>query len=502
MRARRIMGAGVAALMAALVLAPPAVAATSEELVGDALAQAFTLRASADQGGASLLHFYFGSYADAYLTTPPPAADGQASWYNFGIAETALFKPPEECTPEKNAKRIPEAVRFMRDWLSGQARGELVDTLRGRHVPAVPIPSLPCGGGRPPGFAQSRSPETDRIRSQAADDLLVSGVCRGEEACAEPLRAATGGVIQGGSFEASATDAPSQSSDAFVIGLGLGPVLHMGSARSTASTVADGDGLVTATATWTVANLCLMPTESGCGLEIDHIRQVARVVRSADGSVKERSASTVIAGVSGPTGQDEVTADQLGPGAPPIELGGFEGCNGCTVQVAFVPSTGGCGDPSSEFVADTGGIRLLARGDDRVALPVPIVGAAAGGGLMLGGVCASGRMSSVSFDVPDIPLPGVGSSPGSTIGIPPIPGGPGVPPSVIGPQLSPPRTVEHENVRFVLRSALAWRTAPYWGTVLAALVLLSGLGFVFRTSPVVAPVVRSLDRFARQFVRG
>ena len=139
------------------------------------------MRASADQGGASPLHFYFGSYADAYLTTPPPEADGQASWYNFGIAETALFKPPEECTPEKNAERVREGLEFVSDWLVGQlTSGEAFDTLLGGNIPAPPAPTLPCGGGRFPGFAQSRYPATSSIGPSAEDDLLASGACRGQ----------------------------------------------------------------------------------------------------------------------------------------------------------------------------------------------------------------------------------------------------------------------------------------------------------------------------------
>ena len=491
-----------AALAVSMLLAAAAPAHAQKELVGEAVAQAFTLRASADQGGASPLHFYFGSYADAFLSTPPAEADGQASWYNLGISETAIFKPPEECTPEKNAERVREGLEFVAGWLTNQiTSGELVDTLTGGNIPAPPAPTLPCGGGRFPGFAQSRYPATSSIGPSAEDDLLASGACRGNAACIEAVRAATAGMIDGGSFTASATEAPSQSSDAMVLGLNVPEVLRIGVARSKASTVLGENGRVTSTAEWSIAGLCLAPGADGCALEIEQIRKTAVVVRTADGKAVERSAETVITGVRGGGQNQDVTAADLGPGSPGIDLTDIQGCNGCVLRLQPVAATQGCGDPASELVADAGGLLLFARGDGQLTLPIPIAGNAAGGGLMLGGACASGRVSSVELggtgggDLGGLP------GGGSVVG-PPIGGGPGGVPTIVGPHLSPPRVVQRSVVRFELRSAPAWRTAPYWASVLGALLLLTVLGYAYRTTPLVAPFARRIDRFARQFVRG
>ncbi|MGH2795307.1 MAG: hypothetical protein ACRDKG_13505 [Actinomycetota bacterium] len=494
---------GSAAVLAIAMVAAAALPAHAEkELVGEATAQAFTLRASADQGGASPLHFYFGSYADAFLSTPPSEADGQASWYNLGISETALFKPPEECTPEKNAERVREGLQFVAGWLLDQiTSGELVDTLTSGNIPAPPAPTLPCGGGRFPGFAQSRYPATSSIGPSAQDDLLASGACRGNTTCIEAVRAATAGIVDGGSFMATATDAPSQSSDAIVVGLNVPNVLRIGLARSKASTVLGEDGRVTSIAAWSVSGLCLAPSTDGCALEIEQIRKTATIVRTADGTIVDRSAETVITGVRGAGQNQDVTAADLGPDAPGIDLSDIQGCAGCVIRLQPVTATQGCGDPASDLVADAGGLLLFARGDGQLTLPIPIAGNAAGGGIMLGGACASGRVSSVELggsgggDLGG--LPGGGS-----VVTPPITGGPGGAPTVVGPLLSPPRVVQRPVVRYELRSAPAWRTAPYWASVLGALLLLTIFGYVYRASPLVAPIAAKVDRFARQFLRG
>jgi hypothetical protein len=501
--AKRIGAAITIAFLFVSAIGGAASAEINEELVGEAVAQAFTLRASADQGGASPLHFYFGSYADAYLTTPPPEADGQASWYNFGIAETALFKPPEECTPEKNAERVQEGLAFVSDWLVGQVTsGDALDTLLEGNIPAPPAPTLPCGGGRFPGFAQSRYPATSSIGPSAEDDLFASGACRGQAACLEAVKAATGGIVEGGSFRASATDAPSQSSDAIVVGLKVADILHIRTARSTASTILEKDGRIVSTATWSLGDVCFLPGSEGCALAIEQVRKTATVIRSLDGKIVKRDAQTVIVGVYGAGAAEEVTAGDLGPGLPAVDLGNFDGCVGCVIQLQAVAATAGCGDPASELVADAGGLRLFARGNGELTLPIPIAGNAAGGGLMLGGACASGRVSSVDLSGPGSEDGGDGGSPGTSIVVPPV-AGPTVGGSmIVGPLLSPPRVVQRQVVRYVLRQAPAWRTAPYWGSALGALILLIALGIVFRRTTVVAPVARRVDRFARQFVRG
>lgn len=500
---KRVLAALAIAFLLVSAVGGTASAAANEDLVGEAVAQAFTLRASADQGGASPLHFYFGSYADAYLTTPPPEADGQASWYNFGIAETALFKPPEECTPEKNAERVQEGLQFVSDWLVRQlTKGEALDTLLGGNIPAPPAPTLPCGGGRFPGFAQSRYPATSSIGPSAEDDLLASGACQGQAACLDAVKTATGGIIEGGSFRASATDAPSQSSDAIVVGLHVADLVHIAAAQSTASTILSKDGRIVSEATWSLGGVCFLPGPEGCALTIEQVRKTATVVRSPDGKVSKRDAETVIVGVHGSGAAQDVTASDLGPGLPAVDLGNFDGCAGCVIQLEAVAATAGCGDPASELVADAGGLRLFARGNGELTLPVPIAGNAAGGGLMLGGACASGRVSAVDLGGQGSGTGGDGDSPGSTVVVPPIAGPPLGGSIIVGPLLSPPRVVQRQIVRYALRTAPAWRTARYWGSALGALILIVALGIVFRRTPLVAPVARRVDRFARQFVRG
>jgi hypothetical protein len=105
----------------------------------------------------------------------------------------------------------------------------------------------------------------------------------------------------------------------------------------------------------------------------------------------------------------------------------------------------------------------------------------------------------VSFDIPN-GGGSLGATPGRTSVIPGV--GTGLPPTIVGPQLSPPRVVRKTITRYELRGAPAWRTAPYWASTLGALLLLGALGFVFRRSRVVAPVAAAFDRFARQFIRG
>ena len=82
------------------------------------------------------------------------------------------------------------------------------------------------------------------------------------------------------------------------------------------------------------------------------------------------------------------------------------------------------------------------------------------------------------------------------------PAGPALGPTITNLQLSPPRVISKNHVRFVFRRAPAWRTAPYWGSVFGALALALKLGYIFRRSRPVAPVAAAVDRFVRQFVRG
>ena len=493
-RAQRVVIAVGATLAVLGALPVPAHARTEREIVAEAVAQAFTLRTSVDQGGAAILPFYFGSYADAALTSPPGSADGQASFYNLGIAETALFTPRGECTPGEQQKRIQQAVADMTGWITGTA----IPTILNGDVPVLPIPTLPCSE-RFPGFAQSRYPATETIRESSEQDLMGSALCNNPEGCAVAagLAPLTGNVFHGGRFVAKATDAPSQTSDATIVGIQIPPVLTIGSARSIARTVIEKDRMVLRSS-WTATDLCLAPGTTGCGLAIGSIRQIATLERSLAGKILSSTSRTVIAGVEGGGQAAEITADDLQPGLPPIELAAPD--NRGSLQIRALAATRGCGDPAKPDVADAGGLEIFGRGSGTgVSLPLPLLGTATGGGLMLGGACASGRLSEVSFEIPGGSTSGPGSVPGGIV--PPRPGI-GGPPSITGPLLSAPRVVRKTDVRYELRSAPAWRTAKYWVPTLGALILLGLLAFIFRRSRAVAPAVAALDRFSRQFVRG
>lgn len=496
MRARRTTAALAVAIAAAVVSGAfsPAAAQTQRELIAEAVAQSFTLRATADMGGAAKLPFFFGSYADANVTAPPASADGQASWYNLGIAETAAFTPPGECTAEEQERRIRQASEDLTTWIVETAIPKILEE---QKLPVFPVPTVPCTE-RLPGFSQSRYPETETIKASSSHDLLGSALCGSPNGCAVAgaLAPLTGGVLDGGRFVASATDKPSQSSDAMVAGLTVPGVLSIGSARSVATAALEGNLLVTE-ASWTATDVCVAPGLDGCAIAIRSIRQAARIVRNAAGRVVERQARTVIAGAQGNGQAAEVTTADLGPGLPPIDLGG-------RLFIRAVSSTGGCGDPAGAGVADAGGLEIFGKGQEESPLPptgLPIVGSATGGGVTLGGACAGGRLSEATFELPG-PAPGGGAGfPGGSIVVPPGPGG-AFPPGVTGPVLSAPRVVRKDSVRYVLRSAPAWRTAPYWASVLGALLLACAFGYVFRASRPVAPIAGALDRFARQFVRG
>jgi hypothetical protein len=487
-----IAAAGALAWVVALGAFAPALAETQRELVAEAVSQAFTIRVSADYGGAAKLPFFFGSYADANLTNPPAGADGQASWYNLGIAETAVFTPPGECTPEAQQERIGQAMTDVTDWVTQTAIPRLLEQ---QEIAVLPIPTVPCSE-RLPGFSQSRYPSSGSIADSDSDDLLWSTVCAaGGCSLGDALQPVTDPAFDGGSFEATATGQPSQNSDAAMAGIHVSGLLDIASAHATATAELKDDKLITE-ATWAAADVCIVPGDDGCALSIRSIRQFARVERDAAGHVLARDRRTVIAGVEGGGQSEEITAADLGPGLPPIELGD-------NLFIRGVSSTGDCGDPAAPSVADAGGLEIFGQGSGAPTptLPVPIVGSTTGGGVLLGGACAAGRLQAVSFDVPQAPGPGTIDIPGRTIVTPGLGGGPGGA-GRSGPLLSDPRVVTKESVRYVLRNAPAWRTAPIWGSVLAALMLALMVGYFFRRSRPVAPVVAAIDRFARQFVRG
>ncbi|HJU23073.1 MAG TPA: hypothetical protein VJ891_11250, partial [Casimicrobiaceae bacterium] len=70
------------------------------------------------------------------------------------------------------------------------------------------------------------------------------------------------------------------------------------------------------------------------------------------------------------------------------------------------------------------------------------------------------------------------------------------------PHLGPPQVVSSIVTRTYLRGPIAWRTAPYWGSVLGALALFAALSYRFRRTALFAPVAHATNRFARQFIRG
>jgi hypothetical protein len=481
-------------LVAAMGPFEPASAATERQLVADGFAQAFTIRATADYGGAAKLPFFFGSYADANLSNPPAAADGQASWYNLGIAEAAVFTPPppdpNACTQAEQQRRLTQAGKDVSDWVTNVA----IPTLMNRNIPVLPLPTLPCSE-RLPGFSQSRYPATRTIHESASDDLLGSGLCRaGACAASDALAPFTGGVIDGGRFDATATDKPSQRSDAEIVGIQI-PGLEIGTARSIATSTIEGERLITQ-AIWAATDVCVAPGVEGCALSIASVTQIARLERNGAGKVTKREARTIIVGVSGGGEAAEVTAADLGPGLPPIDLGG-------RLQIRGVSATAGCGNPGSQNVADTGGLEITGTGGEgpSVSLPIPIAGSATGGGILLGGACASGRLDAVTISLPGPATFEGGGHPGHTILVPPASGP--VPGITIGdPVLSAPRVIRKDSVRFVFRGAPAWRTAPYWASLLGALLLALVLGYVFRRSRPIAPIAAAVDRFARQFIRG
>jgi hypothetical protein len=474
----------------------PAAAEMQRELVAESVAQAFTIRASVDYGGAAKLPFFFGSYADATLTNPPAGADGQASWYNLGIAETAVFTPPppdpKACTPEEQQRRADQAVKDVAVWLTETA----VPRLLAKHELAVlPLPTLPCTD-RLAGFSQSRYPASGSIGESDDDDLMWSTLCKaGGCEISDALSPVTESAFDGGRFSAHATNKPSQSSDATMVGIHVPGVVDINIARAIATASLDGDTLVT-TAIWTAKGVCVAPDgDGGCAVSIGSIRQIARVERNATGKVLKNDSRSVIAGVEGGGQSQEITAADLRPGRRTVALGD-------NLFLRAVSTTQGCGKPGSG-VADAGGLEIFGQGGGgpSVTLPVPILGSANGGGVLLGGACAAGRLEAVTFELPTPGGRGTIDIPGTTIVTPP---GPALafPPTLTGPTLSGPRVVTKQNVRYVLRSAPAWRTAPYWATVLGLLLLAVGFGYRFRTSKHVAPLAAAVDRFARQFIRG
>src|SRR5207249_890194 len=99
-------------------------------------------------------------------------------------------------------------------------------------------------------------------------DLLGSGLCfAGACQARDALAPLTRGVFDGGRFVATATERPSQTSDATMVGIHIPGVLDIGAARSIATAAIVGEQLVTE-AVWTATDVCVAPGPGGCALSM------------------------------------------------------------------------------------------------------------------------------------------------------------------------------------------------------------------------------------------
>jgi len=485
-----------AASVSAKVISPAV--QTQTQISADGTGIAFAIRPGVDQGGAAPLNFYVG-YAEANVSMPDAEADGQASWYQLGIAETAAFQPPENCTPQKNAQATLDGVTDLQAWATDYIQSEV------RIISAGGTPTAPGVPGfrhacteRLPGFAQSRFPATQTIPAKATDDYLTkpsyANICRQDPT--SPLCGAykqfwptfistSGTIVRDGSFAATSTGTPSQTSDGVLMGAGDGAVVSIGLSRS--NSVADVDGsTLTVDASESLNDICIIATPLGCTVTIDSMQQFARIVKVA-GQKPKVTTSTIISGVQGIGPAVGVTAQQLQLGKVPEQLGK-------NLQLGVVSQTHSCdtgaADPTT-LIADAGGLMIFGRQAD----PGP------GAGIMIGGACARARIEANEISIPAF-------SPGFGIpGLPPsslvIPGSKGIP--CLGcnvPRVLAPRVVSTVVTRSYLRSPIAWRTAPYWGSVLGALALFAGVSYRFRKTRAFAPVALATSGFARRFLRG
>lgn len=492
--------AGLAALGAAPANAKSSAPTfkTEKQISADASGIAFALRPGVDQGGAAPLNFYIG-YADANASMPDAEADGQASWYQLGIAETAAFQPPENCTPQKNAQATIDGITDLQAWATDYIQSE-IQTIQAGGQPAPPgVPGFrhACTE-RLPGFAQSRYPATQTIPVRATDDYLgkplfantcrqdpTSPACDAYKAFWPTFSSSLGQVVRDGSFSATSTDQPSQVSDGVLMGAGDGSVVSIGLSRSTSVARVDGS-ILTVQATESLKNICVMATPAGCTISIDSMEQFARVVQVA-GQKPKATVSTIITGVSGIGPAAGVTAQQLQLTKVPEQLGN-------NLQLGAVSQTHSCdtgaADPTT-LIADAGGLMIFGREAD----PGP------GAGIMIGGACVRARIEANEIQIPSF-SPGLGfpgTPPSSLI----IPGSKGVPCLGCGvPRFGAPQIVSRVVTRTFMRGPIAWRTAPYWGSVLGALALFAALSYRFRRTPLFAPVAAATNRFTRQFIRG
>jgi hypothetical protein len=494
---RRITGACAGAAMFALGALPaqalgPGGGTTKQiQVVADGQGIAFGVRPTYDSGGANPLSLFIG-YAEANASTPEPEADGQGSWYQLNIIETAAFRPPEECTPQKNFAATQQGLVDIQRWISAYVQS-VAASLQGQQAPPSPtVPSVSHAcTERFPGFAQSRYPATATIDEHATDDYLdkptAAQTCREDPSSTQcgvykqywpAFRSSGGRFVRDGSFSATATSKPSQDSQAVLFGAGDGTFVSVGLSRSLANARVVGTTLI-AEASQSLDHVCIMATAAGCTVEIDSMRQFARVEKPAGHKATIRK-STSIFGVH--VGGVAVDLDS-GDLPQSVDLGN-------SLQLKTVSTTHSCdsGDQEGQVYADTGGLLIFGKGSQ-------------GGGIMIGGACARARIETQTLEIPNF-SDGLGIPGTSPLTIN-VPGAPGA--GVIGKPVvryGPPQIVSKEVTRVVFRQALVWRTALYWVSALGALALAAMLGFFFRRNRAVAPVVGFFDHFARQFLRG
>jgi hypothetical protein len=280
-------------------------------------------------------------------------------------------------------------------------------------------------------------------------------------------------VVRDGAFSARATEAPSQRSEAVTAGLAIPQLVTVGTARTLSSAGIAGNTLVSE-ALSTLDDVCVGPSETGCAVAIDHMEFSARVERRP-GAKPKVSSGVAVGRLNGqPVGS---------------ELGEFLRNSAVDFSPNFVlrvlSTTGNCG--GGKDVADSGGLLIAGKGSS-------------GGSLTVGGACANGRLEAVSL-VPPLSIAVPPTAPASSFFVPGTSAGT----TVLGVTVSGPGgpvVVTKQVKSVVLRRAPAWRTAPYWASTVAALLLLGILMVALRRSRYVRPVWTRLDRFTRQFVRG
>ncbi|MCA1830600.1 MAG: hypothetical protein ABR552_02320 [Actinomycetota bacterium] len=492
----------IAAAAFILAGAPAARAETQTQVIADASAESFALRPSYDSGGANPLNLFVG-YSDASLGD---VVQGQASWYNFNIAETAAFDDPQNCLPYRDPH---DSAKDVQTYLSDTVGSTVSAIAAGNSPPPPLVPSITgmCTE-RFPGFAQSLFPSTDvydedghlvaGIPESSKDNYLDkptaaascrdehaqpdpnSAQCRQYKASWSPFSTAVRGFVQDGAFSAAASPT-SQHSIAVLFGIGDGKTVSIGLSITRSDAVLSGQTL-TVTSSAELYDVCIGAAAGGtCALAIDKITQEATVVKTPKTSTPRNM--TTILGVHGSGIDKNISATDLFLNQAQLAVAPYFG-------ISAVSASGDCGAGDAQTaVADAGGFRIYGSGGPGKQ----------GGSIMIGGACARARLDLATIDIPRfVPDLGYKGVPPSSLTIPGSPGA-GTPGRAL---YGPPQVVTHDVTRYVFARAIAWRTAPYWASTLIALALLTLAAYMFRRTQYVAPAVRALDRFARQFVRG